>query len=318
MGWSSGPAYVTTTVATDPLVDAKGDLFIGTADNTAARLAVGANDTLLYADSTATPGVSWQQRNVHKRSTAIRENLATRKGWPGSQGTALSTTRTYFSSIFLQAGDVVTNINWACGNAVYSGTHCMSGLYDSALSLVRQSTDTLTVGLTASVSNAVTLDSVPATAGSRTASATVVLTLPTLNQALSALFAVNDSIVVSNANVAAYNGTFTVTAVSATQIQYVCGGSSTDSLVSPFPTVQMAAGKRTYTVPTSGLYYGALAQVAGTPNTLIIAGGTGAAVVTGQAPILAGNDATATIAGTLVSPANALTASSNECYFFIA
>lgn len=41
------------------LVDAKGDLLVGTADNTAARLAVGANDRLLIADSAQASGLRW-------------------------------------------------------------------------------------------------------------------------------------------------------------------------------------------------------------------------------------------------------------------
>jgi hypothetical protein len=40
-------------------VDAKGDLIAGTADNTVSRLAVGANDTVLTADSTAATGMKW-------------------------------------------------------------------------------------------------------------------------------------------------------------------------------------------------------------------------------------------------------------------
>ena len=41
------------------LIDAKGDLFVGSADNTVARLAVGTNGQVLTADSTATNGVKW-------------------------------------------------------------------------------------------------------------------------------------------------------------------------------------------------------------------------------------------------------------------
>jgi hypothetical protein len=41
------------------IVDAKGDLIAATASDTVARLAVGANDTVLTADSTAATGMKW-------------------------------------------------------------------------------------------------------------------------------------------------------------------------------------------------------------------------------------------------------------------
>jgi hypothetical protein len=44
---------------TKATVDAKGDLIAGTADNTIARLAVGANDTILTADSSTATGLKW-------------------------------------------------------------------------------------------------------------------------------------------------------------------------------------------------------------------------------------------------------------------
>jgi len=44
---------------TKATVDAKGDLIAGTADNTVARLAVGANDTVLTADSSTATGLKW-------------------------------------------------------------------------------------------------------------------------------------------------------------------------------------------------------------------------------------------------------------------
>jgi len=40
-------------------VDAKGDLLAGSADNTLSRLAVGANDTVLTADSSTSTGLKW-------------------------------------------------------------------------------------------------------------------------------------------------------------------------------------------------------------------------------------------------------------------
>jgi len=41
------------------LVDAKGDLLTGISDDTLTKTAVGANNTVLYANSSATGGVSW-------------------------------------------------------------------------------------------------------------------------------------------------------------------------------------------------------------------------------------------------------------------
>jgi hypothetical protein len=43
----------------DTIIDAKGDLIVGSADNTAARLAVGTNGYILTADSSESAGVKW-------------------------------------------------------------------------------------------------------------------------------------------------------------------------------------------------------------------------------------------------------------------
>ena len=50
---------VIASVINNSLVDAKGDVLTATADNTPARLAVGANDTVLTADSSAATGLKW-------------------------------------------------------------------------------------------------------------------------------------------------------------------------------------------------------------------------------------------------------------------
>jgi hypothetical protein len=56
-GGTSGTVTVTNSMAT--AIDAKGDLIGGTGADTFSRLAVGANDTVLTADSTAATGLKW-------------------------------------------------------------------------------------------------------------------------------------------------------------------------------------------------------------------------------------------------------------------
>lgn len=56
-GGSSGDVTITNSMAT--AIDAKGDLIVGTGADTFARLAVGANDTVLTADSSTATGLKW-------------------------------------------------------------------------------------------------------------------------------------------------------------------------------------------------------------------------------------------------------------------
>ena len=56
-GGTSGTVTVTNSMAT--AIDAKGDLIAGTADDTFSRLAIGANDTVLTADSAEATGLKW-------------------------------------------------------------------------------------------------------------------------------------------------------------------------------------------------------------------------------------------------------------------
>ncbi len=55
----SASSWQTVDAVPQTLIDAKGDLIVGTADNTAARLPVGSNGQILVADSTQTAGVKW-------------------------------------------------------------------------------------------------------------------------------------------------------------------------------------------------------------------------------------------------------------------
>lgn len=56
--WSTYASLI-GDVAQDPLIDAKGDLIVGSAADTAGRLAVGTNNFVLTADSAQTLGVKW-------------------------------------------------------------------------------------------------------------------------------------------------------------------------------------------------------------------------------------------------------------------
>jgi trimeric autotransporter adhesin len=58
-GVTSGVQTQLDAKLANALVDAKGDVLTATADNTPARLAVGANDTVLTADSSTATGLKW-------------------------------------------------------------------------------------------------------------------------------------------------------------------------------------------------------------------------------------------------------------------
>jgi len=55
LAYSSLPA----TAIESSTIDAKGDLLVGTANNTIGRLGVGTNDYVLTADSAQTSGLKW-------------------------------------------------------------------------------------------------------------------------------------------------------------------------------------------------------------------------------------------------------------------
>jgi len=81
--------YITSGSAINPnIVDAKGDIIAATAADTVARLAVGANDTVLTADSSTATGLKWG-------------TVAAGSNWSlvNSGGTSLSGTSTTVSGI---------------------------------------------------------------------------------------------------------------------------------------------------------------------------------------------------------------------------
>ncbi len=85
----------------ESLIDAKGDLIVGSADNTVARLAVGTNGQHLAANSAATNGVEW---------VAVTRYLTL--GVPGTLTAAAGTVRLY-----VPFACTVTNVRASVGTA---------------------------------------------------------------------------------------------------------------------------------------------------------------------------------------------------------
>lgn len=52
------------------LVDSKGDMYVATADNAVGKLSVGANNTVLIADSSQTAGVKWDNLPTQQQEIA--------------------------------------------------------------------------------------------------------------------------------------------------------------------------------------------------------------------------------------------------------
>jgi hypothetical protein len=240
-------------------------------------------------------------------ATAIAESID--RVLANTNGALLNSARLTSVAIPVLAGDVIASVSFLSGTtALATPTNVWFALVDSSWNVIRQSVDQLTgAAWAANAVKTIAVDSVPVTAGARVASTTVTLTFPTLSQPLSAIFAVGDSIVVSNANIAAYNGTFTVASVTATQITYVAGSSATDSLVAPFPTVQLASSKRAYTVPADDIVYAVVMVKATTVPTLGVF--QTVAQFTILAPVLASSGDT-TLTGTCPSPIAHATSSS--------
>jgi hypothetical protein len=74
------------TMTPKSIVDAKGDLIAATANDTPARLAAGANDTMLIADSTAATGLAWKSATTQFPWTSFTPTL---NNWTLGNGTVV-------------------------------------------------------------------------------------------------------------------------------------------------------------------------------------------------------------------------------------
>jgi hypothetical protein len=122
------------------LIDAKGDLIVGTADNTPGILSVGSNGQMLVADSGATGGISWASQesivNWHeavKLATAAVISASTSTYDNGSSGVGATLTHTPASTPSGYARLQIDGTNVTTGDRVLlqdQATAAHNGIYD--------------------------------------------------------------------------------------------------------------------------------------------------------------------------------------------
>lgn len=148
------------------LLDAKGDLIVASAADTAARLAVGTNGHVLTADSAATNGVKWAAPSgVELPSTTVTSTTYAPNGW-GATSTvttwALTLNTIYYQPITFQAGWTMSSVAIQVTTQAAAGGKAIVAIYNAdalwqPTSLVAQtaefatdSTGTKTASITAS------------------------------------------------------------------------------------------------------------------------------------------------------------------------
>lgn len=109
-GLTANASVGAVTVGVD--VDAKGDILVGTADNTVAKVSVGANNTLLVADSATASGVKWASSvpNLTLTAATISDSTITGSALGGPIETGVISGSTNYSG---------QNIDFASGSVHY-------------------------------------------------------------------------------------------------------------------------------------------------------------------------------------------------------
>jgi hypothetical protein len=122
-GGTSGTVTVTNSMAT--AIDAKGDLVPGTGADTFARLAVGANDTVLTADSSTATGLKWATPSGFGTITSYTPTLS---GITIGNGT-------FSNTGYSQSGDLV----WFSGQVLFGSTTAYTGVFKISLPVTAKS-----------------------------------------------------------------------------------------------------------------------------------------------------------------------------------
>lgn len=131
-------AAASGSVATDTIWDAAGDLALGSAADTAAKLSKGTPGQVLLPNATT---LAWAGDSVYGLAPtgAISESFPRYLSSAALQGTT-GTLR--MVALWLPAGATITNILAVCNaTAEAGGSHAFAALYDSSRALLRQSTD---------------------------------------------------------------------------------------------------------------------------------------------------------------------------------
>jgi hypothetical protein len=182
----------------DVLVDAKGDLLVGTAADTVARMAVGTNGQRLVADSTVTNGMAWAaDPDLVWAPTGAVGQAFKRDGATIINNATLTTQILFLAGGRIANGVTVTNLSFRSGaTAANVPTNWWFGLFDSAGAILGLTADQTTTAWAGQTTKTLALTTpFVTTYGGRYFAGLMVkaTTVPTIQGAAPAAFGVADA-----------------------------------------------------------------------------------------------------------------------------